>query len=87
MNPGDDTKLRPEEAAKRLGIPKNLLAKMRTTGEGPPFFKIGGSVIYTKTDVDVWLASKRATRTTSNNRGRPSRKRSGQEAHQPSAGA
>ena len=68
MNPGEDTKLRPKAAAERLGIHESMLAKLRMTGDGPPFFRIGGSIIYTQTELDEWFVSKRATGTLNDGR-------------------
>ena len=51
--------LRVPQAADYLGISKSLLDKFRCYGGGPTFAKIGRTVIYTTTDLDAWLATKR----------------------------
>jgi len=56
-----------------LGISAPTLERLRCTGDGPPYLKLGAGrtsrVIYDKRDVDAWLASKR--RTSTDDRGRP----------------
>jgi excisionase family DNA binding protein len=44
-----------EDAAAYLGIGKQALAKMRLTGESPPFFKVGRRVLYDRDELDAWL--------------------------------
>ena len=52
-----------KELAERLGLSTSLLAKLRVTGEGPPFLKIGKSVRYDPVAVDEWLANRKRTST------------------------
>jgi predicted DNA-binding transcriptional regulator AlpA len=40
----------------RLGISHRTLENWRSRGEGPPFHKLGGRVIYDSEDVDEWLS-------------------------------
>lgn len=87
MNPGEDTKLRPKAAAERLGIHESMLAKLRMTGDGPPFFRIGGSIIYTQTELDEWFVSKRATGTLNDGRKASGRRRVSGGAQHSGAGA
>lgn len=47
------------EEAKKLGISHRTLEGLRLKGGGPPFVKLGRSVRYDETDVDMWLASRR----------------------------
>jgi Helix-turn-helix domain len=52
--------LRPDGAADYLGISKSKLAKMRMRGhrgEGPPFIKVAGCILYRRSDLDDWLAA------------------------------
>lgn len=64
MKPELAPKLSAADAAKRIGITIAQLQKLRLTGDGPPFFKIGQrKVLYATTDIDTWLASRRTTRT------------------------
>jgi excisionase family DNA binding protein len=44
------------EAARYLGLAVQTLAKMRVSGESPPYHKLGRSVVYDPTDLDAWLA-------------------------------
>jgi predicted DNA-binding transcriptional regulator AlpA len=50
-----------------LGLSVPTLERLRGTGEGPPFLKLGNGrtsrVMYDRRDVDVWLASKRRNST------------------------
>lgn len=52
-----------DNAAKRLGLSKSTLAKMRVYGTGPAYSKLGRRVVYTVADLDAWVASKRFTST------------------------
>ena len=47
-----------KEAASYIGLSHSTLAKYRTTGEGPPFMKIGRKVLYDVAVLDDWLASR-----------------------------
>jgi predicted DNA-binding transcriptional regulator AlpA len=50
-----------------IGLSVPTLERMRGTGEGPPFLKLGSGrtsrVMYDRRDVDAWLTSKRRTHT------------------------
>ncbi|PWE52766.1 DNA-binding protein [Metarhizobium album] len=60
MNTLFSRKLKPAEVSNLTGIPESTLAKMRMTPDaGPPFLKLGKTVLYDTTDVEAWLASKR----------------------------
>lgn len=41
-------------AAQYLGLSKNWLAKLRMTGEGPPYLKLGRLVRYRRADLMRW---------------------------------
>jgi excisionase family DNA binding protein len=56
--------LRPQEAAEYLGLGHSTLAKLRLTGSGPSFRKLGRSVRYHLDDLDRW-AAERSQRSTS----------------------
>lgn len=48
--------LRTPEAANYVGLKPPTLEKMRLTGRGPRFVRLGGkSVGYDRTDLDSWL--------------------------------
>jgi len=42
---------------------KSTLEKLRVTGDGPPYLKIGRTVVYDAADLDEWLATKRRNST------------------------
>lgn len=43
-------------AAAHLGLARNTLEKMRVTGDGPPFVKLGRAVRYRMADLESYLA-------------------------------
>ena len=50
------------EAAEYLGLGKSTLDKLRTTGGGPAFHKLGARVVYDPCDLEAWLSThKRAS--------------------------
>lgn len=53
--------LRPNEVAAAYGsrFTVSSLAKMRLQGSGPPFCRIGRSIVYVRSDFDEWLGSRR----------------------------
>lgn len=51
--------LTPAEAAERLRLAKQTLARWRTEGHGPPFLRVGGRIAYLVADLDRWLAERR----------------------------
>lgn len=56
--------LTPDELVKRFkGVvnPKTL-ANWRTRGDGPPYIKVGGRVLYKRADVSAWEARRRRGR-------------------------
>lgn len=58
--------LRPEdEAAARLGVKPNTLAKWRMQGRGPRFVKIGRLVRYDDADIDAFLEQSKRSSTLS----------------------
>jgi predicted DNA-binding transcriptional regulator AlpA len=60
-----DTCMRTPEAAKYVALAESTLTKMRLTGDGPLFVKVGPrAVAYRKADLDAWLAA-RVRRSTS----------------------
>lgn len=55
--------LRPSEAAPYVQLTVNYLAKLRITGNGPRFIKMGRLVGYDVADLDAWLDSLKRQRT------------------------
>ncbi|KQQ38335.1 hypothetical protein ASG19_04590 [Rhizobium sp. Leaf306] len=51
--------LRTEDAASYTGLSASTLTKLRLTGGGPEYIKLGKAVVYDLADLDVWLSSKR----------------------------
>ncbi len=55
--------LRPKEAEAHSKIASSTLAKMRLTGNGPPFTKLGSIVLYNRELLDEWLLARTRTST------------------------
>ena len=51
--------LRTKEAAEHCGSTKSSFEKRRVQGGGPPFIKMGRTVVYALTDLDTWMAERR----------------------------
>ncbi len=47
--------LNTNEAADYVRLAKSTMDRLRITGEGPKFLKLGGAVRYRKVDLDHWL--------------------------------
>jgi predicted DNA-binding transcriptional regulator AlpA len=63
--------LNTRQAAERCNLSPRTFEKLRMTGGGPPFIRLGGAVRYQLEDLDAWIASNRR-RTTSDNQTLPS---------------
>ena len=50
------------EAAERLGLSPSALARYRTTGAGPWYYRFGGCVRYRGDDLEAWAAGRRGRR-------------------------
>jgi hypothetical protein len=48
-----------EQAAARLGLAVGTLAKMRVSGDGPPYHKVGRLVMYSEADLAAWIQARR----------------------------
>lgn len=48
-----------EDAAEYLGLAPQTLAKMRWSGDSPPFFKVGRRVLYERAELDAWLTQRK----------------------------
>ena len=46
-------------AAKVIGMSRRTLEKWRTLGKGPPYLKLGRRVLYSSTDLEAWIESRR----------------------------
>lgn len=56
--------LRTKHAADIAGVSASTLSKLRLTGSGPKYLKIGKIVVYDPVDIENWLSSKRRSSTT-----------------------
>lgn len=68
MNPTDTPteilpKLRAPDAALHLGVSKSLLAKLRISGCGPKYMKLGRVVLYDIRDIESWCEQRRTEST------------------------
>jgi len=52
-------RIRTAAAAEYIGLAKTTLEKLRFTGGGPVFIKLGGAVVYDTDDIDLWLKRNR----------------------------
>jgi len=50
-----DPLLTPHDAAEFLALSRSWLAKLRLTGDGPPYVKLGRQVRYRLGDLEAWL--------------------------------
>ena len=50
-------------ASRVTGIARSTLEKLRVTGMGPAFHKLGRTVRYTSADLEVWLSARRVRST------------------------
>ena len=48
-----------KRAARLLGISPRTLEKWRGQGTGPQFLKFGKRVVYSVTDIEAWMRSRR----------------------------
>ena len=55
--------LQVDEAAKVAGVSVSTLNKLRLTGGGPMFAKIGKRVVYDPSDLGTWLDSRKRSST------------------------
>jgi predicted DNA-binding transcriptional regulator AlpA len=56
-------RLRTAAAADYVGYSESTLEKKRLTGEGPPFIRLGRTIVYDTRELDTWLAGRRAAST------------------------
>jgi predicted DNA-binding transcriptional regulator AlpA len=48
-----------EDAGAYVGLAVQTLARMRVSGEGPHFHKLGRRVVYSRADLDAWVAARK----------------------------
>jgi predicted DNA-binding transcriptional regulator AlpA len=59
INKTSDAALRTPEAAAYCGSSASTFEKLRLTGGGPAYAKLGRRVVYRIEDLDAWLAANR----------------------------
>jgi hypothetical protein len=57
------TLLTESQLAEFRRVTKQTLRNERLRGDGPPYLKVGGRVLYSEEDIAAWLATKRRTST------------------------
>lgn len=57
MNTNNPIVLNAGQVAEQLGLSESTLAKMRLSGGGPAYSKLGRRVVYRPEDIDAWIAS------------------------------
>lgn len=55
--------LRTPQAALYLNLSRRTLEKLRSSGDGPAYRKVGGTVLYRMAELDAWVESRRFTST------------------------
>ena len=61
--PDDATMFDTQQAAEHYGISASWLNKLRVSGGGCPYVKLGRRVLYRKRDLDEWIATQIRTST------------------------
>lgn len=56
--PSTPRRLRSPEAAEYLGISVHSLFRLRASGEGPPFMRIGQIILYDTRELEAWIATR-----------------------------
>jgi predicted DNA-binding transcriptional regulator AlpA len=51
--------LTPKETERKARLTMATLAKLRCTGGGPRFVKLGSRIFYDEADVDVWIQARK----------------------------
>jgi hypothetical protein len=67
----DDIMFNVSEAAQHYHLSASWLNKLRITGEGCPYLKLGRRVFYRKSDFDAWVAARLRTSTSGVRRRKP----------------
>ena len=60
--------VRTRDAARYLSLSHRTLEKLRVTGAGPEYFKMGRAVLYAISELDAWLARNRRCSTSDTSR-------------------
>ena len=54
----DDRPLMTDDAAAYLSLSRAMMCRMRKRGDGPKFVRIGARVVYLKSDLQAWRATR-----------------------------
>ena len=57
--------LRTKAVAERYGMSKSFFEKLRVSGGGPPYRKVGTAVLYCPAELDDWFTKHRPQHSTS----------------------
>jgi excisionase family DNA binding protein len=57
------------EAARALSLSQSTLAKLRLSGKGPAYCKLGRRVVYRRADLEAWLEKNRRRSTSDSGEG------------------
>lgn len=60
---GPQGTLNTAEAAARLGLAVSTVEKLRLTGDGPKYLKLGRAVRYRVDTIDAWLSAREVSST------------------------
>ena len=71
MDANTPRRVRRDEAAEFLGLSPRTLDNMRYHGDGPPYYKLGGAVVYDALELESWLQARRCTSTSNYSRRGP----------------
>ena len=56
-------RLNSKEAAKYLGVSDSWMRKKRVSGDGPPFLRLVGKIVYDRETLDRWMEAQQKTNT------------------------
>ena len=56
-------------ASSYLCVARQTLAKMRVSGTGPAYYKLGRRILYERAELDTWLDTKKRSSTSDAGRG------------------
>ena len=57
--------LKVAQAAAHVGLSESTMNKLRLTGDGPTYVKLGSRVLYDMRDLDAWISARRRQSTSS----------------------
>jgi hypothetical protein len=51
--------LKPKNAAEKIGVSVDTMANWRWKQVGPPFYRVGGLILYADDEIDAWITAGR----------------------------